>query len=761
MNMHVNQLQSSLKTVELASTTKAKGLQHELSSKASELASKEIIVKSLENTRDELECQMLQLRSRINALEMDVAARDAELISKEKQVQFLEECKEDLGTRVLQLESNVEKLSQVEADLHFKDDQIDSLESTKAKLESRVSKFQFQIRSLEQDVATKDTELDSKGLLFESLESIKAQLEVQIKQLQNTNGTLEQDLASREVEIKLYKSTVRELENQSAQHESTVRKLEKANISLEAELTSIKAKIMSFEDNTDKLEIQISELKSSNRKLEDELASKNADLTASRAKICSLAEVRDHLLTDLEVAQQEATTAQARTSVFESEVSCKETSLATLRQEHSELQGTVSELMQQVNDQRSALQSANSHSNSLAAENTEVKRRCEQLTTILNEKNAVIKQKEDLVAKYKHDLESKEKLVSELKQRKMTAQSEHGEQIKMLIKDNHVLQSNQMKLLEKLDQAADRERKSSSLCVQLETDLAMERAKSSRLNSKMLDLESVFTTRQENCGYDRSSVAAEFLFDDNVGQSSSMEKTVCGTKSDTEPADDKARVKELKRRNKQALPHLKSSYPIEMQVKPETPTTSNERLKSSSIRTSSTFTAGQKITTYHTSDGDGMDKTGNGEPSSCSNSNPRRISAPPTPQTPADYKRRQLPMERHPVCTSLNLREFLDSGGVSSDVHSSKPPNSMTFDIPFSPPKTKGTLPKRLQENKQCRSIRENTCTDFGSPRRETIVKSSSKKSVTSSSSSSSAGRSASGAKKTYAPLKSKTKFFF
>lgn len=200
-----------------------------------------------------------------------------------------------------------------------------------------------------------------------------------------------------------------------------------------------------------------------------------------------------------------------------------------------------------------------------------------------------------------------------------------------------------------------------------------------------------------------------------------------------DPVDEAARLDELKRRNTRAPPHLKSSYPIEMQVKPETTASSDDGLKfGSTCQRSSILTMEQLDCSSLTSS---STLTPMGSSSSTANlggqpfSEPstRRSSAPPTPDSRTTFKRKPIALQGSAtLCPSMNLRDFLDSAPAEprQQAEQSKAPSSTAFEVAFSPPKSKGTVPKRLQENKNRRSkaVKE-TGEDVGEVRRETVVK--------------------------------------
>lgn len=714
MGTHVTQLQSSLKTLELAGATREASLKQEISIKTSELASKDFSIKALENTNREMENQLSQLQTRASTLELDAT----KLTSKNKQVRSLENNVKDLQARVLQLQHINEKLTQdKKIEISSKDHQLVSLDNARLELTTQVSDLQCLMRSLEQDIATKDTELASKGLLYESLQSIKTEYEVQISQLQNSNKKMKKSAAAKEALVESSEEArqelKKELEIEVAQYKSTIQMLRHANTSMEAELSNKGETILSLERE---LQIHASELKSRNKKLEEKIASKNAELKASSTKISSLIGQRDELMENLQVAQKNLATARAKYSAFENEVTGKESSLAAMKKKYTELQSRVSQLTQQVADQQSSLQSANNLTSSLANQTADVKSRCAQLQTGLKEKTEAIKSNEVVIGKYKRDLQSSEKLVGELNHRRFTTQSEQGEQVKMLIKDNHVLQASQTKILQELQLMVEKERRTRSLSVQLEGDLSMEKNRAGKLNEKVLALETELGGR-----YRGASVQVPFT-DYHLDQpfSHDTKSKLAEFVAKTEPVDEKARVKELKRRNKQAMPHLKSSYPVEMQVKAETPTTCDDRLKHGSskrhtLETSMPFTGRgdqQNITTDYSE----IASTANSE-----GIQPQRLDFTPTP-APHDYRYRQS-------MSPPNMRGFLGAD-TSSEMPPTQASSSTTFDVGFSPPK--GTLPKRLQETKQRRNVKDDRPPVT---RRETIAASSSKKSISGSTS--------------------------
>ena len=172
------------------------------------------------------------------------------------------------------------------------------------------------------------------------------------------------------------------------------------------------------------------------------------------------------------------------------------------------------------------------------------------------------------------------------------------------------------------------------------------------------------------------------------------------------------------------LPHLKSSYPIEMQVKPESPSVSNDIIKngldcglaqnSTGTRQSTAFTVSldspEKLSRKRSREFDGS--------LSSPPASHRRISAPPTPDSMTVKTRAQRPtvaeLRRSTLASSkrMGLRGYLDEPTPT-------PVSSGTsFDITFSPPKA---MPKRLRNsmNKTSNKAKET----LPEERRQTMVK--------------------------------------
>ncbi len=185
---------------------------------------------------------------------------------------------------------------------------------------------------------------------------------------------------------------------------------------------------------------------------------------------------------------------------------------------------------------------------------------------------------------------------------------------------------------------------------------------------------------------------------------------------ETANKDDKTRIGELQRRNAKALPHLKSSYPIELQVQPESPSVSDEQVKNG-LKTDqlpAKNTLRHTFTAFHVP---------LGPPESCQTRkrnmasrkrdgefippvdvlirspipSQRRISAPPTPEISIDRPQSSTAESRR-FSMAYNLREFLDHDEQNCPDSPDPRRESTAFEVAFSPPKAKG-LPKRLQGN--------------------------------------------------------------
>ena len=669
-----------------------KELQEELIAKIAELSSKDFRIQSLEGSKTDLENEIMQLQSSLHALRQDLAIKETEIqnvaLSRDIQIRSQVNTKKDLEAQVEELQAFSKTLEdclaakdvEIQQRLSSKDDQIKCLESARDELENQVAELKSSMVLMESKLSTKEEEIQNEIARIGLIESAGKKLEAHNVQLQHTISSLEQSLSTKEVEAASRESRISSLESTNAEQQEKVVDLQSRLEMLEQDLAA----------KTAKLAANSEDLSTQKEKLEEEMESLQSQYSTATAKICAL----------------------------ESEMVSKAKSFTALMEEYAKIQTNMSLAEEEVSDCRASLESANFLNSSLMTEKSHLERRYAELQLNMKVQMDVNEANKTTILGLKSELDHSESLVQDLKALNIGLKGEQ-DQIDKLTRDNHMLISEKNKIMEKFSILSDKERKIASSNRQFEDELIREQAKCLKLNRYLSALKAELAASSTHT-FDDSSLPVSCGECDNKSPSplpSPELGSVAALKLEVE-ADEKDRVKELKRRNKQALPHLKSSYPIEMQMRPETPTTSNEKLKkidrSSNSFVPATANQFQEPVCYNT-----RARSAQEPPYS------RRLSAPPTPQTPTDlnYKHKASLM-RQSMCPSLNLREFLDAPETRVSLREEQPNqmlSSTAFEVTFSPPKAKGSVPKRLQENKFRRTFKEGSAA--GGTRRETLSK--------------------------------------
>ena len=178
------------------------------------------------------------------------------------------------------------------------------------------------------------------------------------------------------------------------------------------------------------------------------------------------------------------------------------------------------------------------------------------------------------------------------------------------------------------------------------------------------------------------------------------------------------------------LPHLKSSYPIEMQTKPESPSASNETIKNGSDQNSksaqsSTGTCGSTAFTVsfdHPENpsrkrGREFDRSVSSPPASY-----RRVSAPPTPDSMTVQNRVSRPTVAELKRNTLGLSERMRLRDYLDETAPTPVSTSYSFDVTFSPPKAERKIPKRFLRSVN-KATKANPTEVVPEERRQTVVK--------------------------------------
>lgn len=726
-------------------------LREELGTKVSGLVSKDLVVQSMEGTLKDRDSQLEDLQLRTKELKQDLVHKQAELTASnsdlsslmtqntelQKQVatvgasisEYKTELasKENLITSMTEsYESRISEMTQKQSSLELANNLVTTLTADKSDLQMTLQQVRQELTSAEETSSSmKDSWLNQVRELQLDVESHQRTCTAQEAELAHNENTIRQLNATVET-LQLETTKQAELDEKRTGLELIIDEKNQAIVTIKEENLNLKEQIhqqkVCHDEVSERLDTilkkQKSQLDMLNEKVE-EVKAIEAENLANESMIGSLLEEKNALKEQLLAVQEELkrqvesnttkhqelqellTATEKKVDVITADRKSLSEKLTVL---HAEMDVVSSKYSCLVDDHEMTLKSA-------------------EKFLLLEEANATLLQQ---CAQLENDVKvqkkasDKDKAVSEHELQLYNAQQTRQTRlIDTLTRENNKLMLENKKVYEEFAAMEERDRKGDSMRQKFETALAMEKATSCKLNEHILALEAELDkNRLESpphglvCSVSLSSTESTCLSSTNPSTSKPLlgsDSNMSESRKTFDPADEKNRVRELRKRNKRALPHLKSSYPIEMQVQPKTSSTSDTSLydppkvKSRVLKTLAPATSVEQLQSCSAIPVSSKieqrksRKRDRGMTSLYSQDNipsSKPLSAPPTPQTPADrYKRKRLAVES--LCPSLNLRDFLDE----PDKKTQQNPGGTAFEVAFSPPKV--SMPKRLRESRQ------------------------------------------------------------